>query len=292
MILKELQSLIHNTIVLKKKKYTVILGANPSKTARSPILWNYFFKKTNQNIEMIPLDTDKKNVKKILEVLSQDKYFLGGCVAVPLKEIVYKELLKKNSLEKITKKIGAVNCIYKRKNKIIGANTDGEAALKVFTKKFGNIRRKKCLVLGYGGVGKAISAFFNFSTKSKVMISNRSKISKKILIKNDLKFVQWKKISSVLPNVDIIINCTTLGFDKNVKSPIRKKEFNLIKNNSFFFDAIYNPLETTFLKLSKLKSKNSLNGLEMNKMQAILSIKKVLNNKFSLESIKIKLKKF
>ena len=119
MILKELQSLIHNTIVLKKKKYTVIIGANPSKTARSPILWNYFFKKTNQNIEMIPLDTDKKNVKKILEVLSQDKYFLGGCVAVPLNEIVYKELLKKNSLEKITKKIGAVNCIYKRKIKLL-----------------------------------------------------------------------------------------------------------------------------------------------------------------------------
>ena len=146
--------------------------------------------------------------------------------------------------------------------------------------------------MGYGGVGKAISAFFNFSTKSKVMISNRSKISKKILIKNDLKFVQWKKISSVLPNVDIIINCTTLGFDKNIKSPIRKKRIQSYKNNSFFFDAIYNPLETTFLKLSKLKSKNSLNGLEMNKMQAILAIKKVLNNKFSLESIKIKLKKF
>ena len=30
----------------------------------------------------------------------------------------------------------------------------------------------------------------------------------------------------------------------------------------------------------------------MNKMQAILAIKKVLNNKFSLESIKIKLKNF
>ena len=69
MILKELQSLIQNKIILKKKKYTVIIGANPSKTARSPILWNYFFKKTNQDIEMIPLDTNKKNIKKILEIL-------------------------------------------------------------------------------------------------------------------------------------------------------------------------------------------------------------------------------
>ena len=53
---------------------------------------------------MIPLDTDKKNVKKILEVLSKDKYFLGGCVAVPLKEIVYKELLKKIHWKKLRKR--------------------------------------------------------------------------------------------------------------------------------------------------------------------------------------------
>ena len=63
MYLKKLQSLIQNKIILKKKKYTVIIGANPSKTARSPALWNYFFKKTGEDIEMIPLDTNKKNVK-------------------------------------------------------------------------------------------------------------------------------------------------------------------------------------------------------------------------------------
>ena len=115
MYLKELQYLTQNQIILKKKNYVVIIGGNPSKTARSPILWNYFFKKTNQDIEMLALDTKKKNVKKILELLSKDKKFLGGCVAVPLKEIVYKELSNKGSIDKITKKIGAVNCIYKKK---------------------------------------------------------------------------------------------------------------------------------------------------------------------------------
>ena len=292
MYLKELQYLTQNKITLRKKNYVVIIGGNPSKTARSPILWNYFFKKTNQDIEMLALDTKKKNVKKILELLSKDKKFLGGCVAVPLKEIVYKELSNKGSIDKITKKIGAVNCIYKKKNKIFGTNTDGDAALKVFKNKFGHIKNKKCLILGYGGVGKAITAFFNYSIKSKVIISNRTKISKSIIGKNNLKTIDWKKFPTILSKMDIIINCTSLGFNKNRKSPVKKKEFNLIKNNAYLFDAIYNPLETTFLKLGKKRTKHLLNGLEMNKMQAILAIKKVLKNKFSVNNIKRNLEKF
>ena len=56
--------------------------------------------------------------------------------------------------------------------------------------------------------------------------------------------------------MNIIINCTSLGFDKNKQTPIDKKKIKLVKDNAYFFDAIYNPLETNFLKLAKLKSKN------------------------------------
>jgi shikimate dehydrogenase len=241
---------------------------------------------------MLCLDTNKKNIKKILGFLSKDKKFIGGCIAVPHKEVVYKELLKTNSLDKITKKIGAVNCIYKNKKKIFGTNTDGEAALKVFNKKFGNLRDKKFLILGYGGVGKAISAFFSYHFKSKIMVSNRTIINKKIIKKNNIVFTKWKYFHKILPIVDVIVNCTSLGFNKNTGSPISKNRFNQIKKNTYFFDVIYNPLETTFLKLSKLKSKNSLNGLEMNKMQAILAIKKVLDRKISLKMIEKNLSNF
>ena len=74
-------------------------------------------------------------------------------------------------------------------------------------------------------------------------------------------------------------------FDKNKQTPIDKKKIKLVKDNTYFFDAIYNPLETNFLKLAKLKSKNYINGLEMNKLQAILAIKKVLKNKISLVKV-------
>jgi len=182
--------------------------------------------------------------------------------------------------------------LYIKNNKIFGTNTDGDASFKVFKQKFGNIENKKCLILGFGGAGKAVGAFFNSRLNSKVMISNRTTLSKKIIKKNNIEFIKWKEIPKVIPKTNIIINCTVLGFNKNKKSPISSETFKMIKKNTYFFDIIYNPLETTFLKLAKLKSKNILNGLEMNKLQAILAIKQVLKNKISIEKIKKSLSKF
>ena len=44
MYLNKIKNLAENKIYLKKN-YTVIIGSNPSKTARSPVLWNYFLKR-------------------------------------------------------------------------------------------------------------------------------------------------------------------------------------------------------------------------------------------------------
>ena len=51
-------------------------------------------------------------------------------------------------------------------------------------------------------------------------------------------------------------------------------------------------METPFLKLAKLRSKNFMNGLEMNKLQAILAIKKVIKSSISLKRIEKSLSKF
>ena len=46
------------------KKYTAILGGNPSKGARSPILWNAVYKYKGSKIRMIPIEIKKKRYQK------------------------------------------------------------------------------------------------------------------------------------------------------------------------------------------------------------------------------------
>ena len=95
------------------------------------------------------------------------------------------------------------DCLFKKNNKIFGTNTDGEASLRIFRKKFGNIKKKKCLILGFGGAGKAVAAFFNSDLNSKVIISNRTTLNKKIIKKNNIEFIKWWEISKVISKVDI-----------------------------------------------------------------------------------------
>ena len=47
-------------------KFAVIIGSNPSKTARSPLLWNSAFKAHGLNMRMLPMDIEKKILKKLL----------------------------------------------------------------------------------------------------------------------------------------------------------------------------------------------------------------------------------
>lgn len=286
-----IQKFSDNKINIKYKKYCAILGKNPSKTARSPFLWNLVFKKKNFLCEMISIDIKKKNLIPILNILEKDLNFKGGCITIPFKEDVFNYLNKKKRLDQITKKIGAVNCIYRKNNELYGANTDGEAARHVFEKKFGSFKKKECLILGYGGVGKAVTAFFNEKLNHKIYVSNRTKIKKKHVIKNKMNYLDWHDIPKILPKIDIVINCTSLGFDKNTKSPIKKEDFKFIKRNKIIFDVIYKPIQTKFLKLAKINKNKTLNGLEMNKIQAILAIKKVLKSSVKFLEIKNALRK-
>ena len=108
----EINSLITNKIRLKNlKAFSFIIGANPSKGARSPLLWNKVYDAVGQRATMIPLDVKEKNLEKLISVLQNEPACLGGAVAVPYKEKVF-TLLSNNCTETI-KKIGAINCIFR-----------------------------------------------------------------------------------------------------------------------------------------------------------------------------------
>ena len=289
--MRKLKTLITNkNLRFKYKKYTSIIGLAPSKGARSPKLWNQAFKKYGIKNEMVPFDVKKNNLSKLLNFLKQDKNFLGGCVTVPYKENVFRFLGK--NITKTSKKIGAVNCLFRDKNKkLIGTNTDGEAALKSFENKFGKIKNKKILLLGPGGAGKAVASYFSSGLKNKrdLFIVGRTGKSKNFSKKIKAKWVNFKKLKNLdLKNFQIIINCTSLGFGSGVKKmPIQKQKIKNIKKNTLVFDIIYKPSRTKFLLFAKKNKAKILNGLDMNLRQAVLAFgyanKKLSSNSRTLK---------
>ena len=204
-----------------KKSYVLIIGKSPSKGARSPILWNKVFKKKKIDCEMFPLDvSNSKILKKKFYELKDDKFFLGGAVTTPYKEDIAK--LLKNNLTFQAKKIKAVNCLFKKKGVLYGTNTDGEAALESLKSKFGSIKDKKILLIGFGGAGKAIAAYLSHHLKNKknlnILVRNKKKY------KSNYTFYNYKSVK--FNKYDIIVNATSVGFDDKKKfSPLSKMKY-------------------------------------------------------------------
>ena len=240
------------------KKFLVI--GNPIEHSLSPILHNYWIKNNGINAiyEKQKLNEDELE-QHILQV--KEKKINGINVTVPFKKAII-PFLDELSIE--ADKTQSVNTIYLRDNKVIGHNTDIFGFETSIKKSKYNLTDKEVLILGAGGVVPSIIFALNKMKTSKIKISNRTKDKAenlKTLFKN-IEIIEWGEVA----NFDMIINATSLGLKKEDKINL---DFSLISKNKFFYDVIYNPRETNFLKTGRSLGNITLNGKLMFIYQAL-----------------------
>jgi shikimate dehydrogenase len=281
-VLSSVKKLISNKIIKNNfyKNYSLIIGKNPSRGARSPLLWNAAYKKHGIKAKMYPADVSKKNIKKLIKALYLDKNFLAAVVTNPYKEIVYRMLKKNSSI--LAKRIGAINCIYRKQNDFYTTNTDAEASFLAIKNKISLKKKNVILILGFGGVGKAVMmAFKTFLKNSKIYVVTRKNNNKY----QGINFIKQDQLNAIFKDITICINCTVLGSKiKKKRSPLNLKQIKKLKKTTLIFDVIYNPRLTLFLKLSKKIKLQITNGIQMNLLQAVLAFN--LANKFSKNNSK------
>jgi shikimate dehydrogenase len=158
----------------------------------------------------------------------------------------------------------SVNTIYSKDNKVIGHNTDIVGFETSIKKSKYDLSNKEILILGAGGVVPSIIFALNKMKVSKIKISNRTQEKSEDLKKifKNIEIVEWGEV----PNFDMIINATSLGLKKEDKINLN---FSSISKNKLFYDVIYNPKETNFLKIGKNLGNKTLNGKLMFIYQAL-----------------------
>ena len=234
------------------KKYLVI--GNPIEHSLSPKLHNYWIKEKNIDAIYDKKKLDENDLKNIILEVKEQK-INGINVTVPFKKLVI-PFLDELSLE--AKETQSVNTIYLNDNKIIGHNTDiagFELAIKYSNY---DLTSKEILILGAGGVVPSIIFALKKMKTSKITISNRTK-KKAEDLKNlfkDLNIVDWGNI----PNFDVIINATSIGLNETDEI---KLDYSKIGSNKLFYDVIYNPQQTNFLKKAKAIGNKTENGKMM-----------------------------
>jgi len=278
--MESINNLINNKISLSSKNFAVIIGSNPSKGARSPKLWNAAFNAHRIDCKMYPLDVEKKNFFPLLDNLITSKNFIAAAVTNPFKE----EALNCNKIKitEIEKKIGAINCFYKKNNNFFGANTDGIAALKTLENNFGKIDNEKILLLGCGGAGKAISVFLADKLENKknliIAVRNVNKI-KNFVKKINSSIITWESIDNYLEKVSFIINTTNIGnINTPNLTPLSEDQFSKINTSTVFYDINYQPKKSKLLSIAERNGHKIVNGLFMNFYQAVIAFN--LSNNF------------
>ena len=231
------------------KKYLVI--GNPIDHSLSPKLHNYWIK--NNNIDAI-YEKQKLNEDEIESLISKvrEKKLNGINVTTPYKKKVI-PYLDQLSLE--AQSTQSVNTIYLNDDKVVGHNTDISGfELGIKNSKF-KAKDKKIFILGAGGVVPSIISALNKMKVSSITISNRTRNRAENLKKffKDLKVVDWGDI----PEFDMIINATSVGLNKDDQINL---DLSKAGKNKFFYDVIYNPKETNFLKTGKEMGNEIENG--------------------------------
>ena len=242
------------------KNYLVI--GNPIEHSLSPKLHNYWIQTNNINAKYEKQKLKENEIENIILKVKKKKIH-GINVTVPFKKKVI-SFLDRLSLE--ANKTQSVNTIYLKDDKIVGHNTDIKGfELSIKNLKY-NIIGKKVMILGAGGVVPSIILALNNMKVSEIIISNRTKKKAqelKNLFKN-LKIVDWGEI----PKFDVIINATSVGLNKNDEMNL---DFSNVGKDKLFYDVIYNPKETNFLKIGKKLGNEIANGKLMFVYQALLA---------------------
>ena len=239
------------------KKYLVI--GNPIDHSLSPKLHNYWIKENNINAIYDKKKVDENELKNIISQVKDEK-ISGINVTVPFKKVVIPFLDKLSPEANATQ---SVNTIYFLDGNTIGHNTDiagFEVAIKYA--KY-DLTNKKIFVLGAGGVVPSIIYSLRKMKVSKITLSNRTR-EKAENLKNlfkDLEIVNWGE----LVNFDMIINATSIGLNNEDGINL---DYSTTGPDKFFYDVIYNPKETIFLKRAKLFGNRTENGKMMFVYQA------------------------
>jgi shikimate dehydrogenase len=200
--------------------------------------------------------------------------FRGGNFTIPHKVAVIPLL---DELSEAAELMGAVNCVHRVDNRLIGENTDGKGfvqSLRTLTDPKG----KRVVVLGAGGAARAIAVELGLAGVSEMVIVNRSAERGQDLtdlLKNrvqvNARFELWEGDFQVPEGTDIVIQATSIGLgDLEARVPL---DIQTLTPEMVVADVVFNPPLTRLLRDADQQGCRILDGLGMLVNQGVIGFR-------------------
>ncbi|MFH1268454.1 MAG: shikimate dehydrogenase [Planctomycetota bacterium] len=246
--------------------------ADPVGHSLSPLIHNAAFRHLKLNKVYIPLRVPREDLLEFIDQASE-MGIRGLSVTIPHKETV---IAKLTEVDDAVEGIGAANTVVFQGDRRRGLNTDYQAAMDSLEAlvgpaddEHGPLEGKTALVLGSGGVGKAI-AFGLVRRKAKVVLSDGlPERAEELAGRLKCRAIDWSLRHTV--GADVLVNCTPVGMHPNVDDTPYEKHY--LRPAMIVFDAVYNPENTLLVKEARARNCRVVTGVEMFVRQACLQFK-------------------
>lgn len=172
--------------------------------------------------------------------------------------------------------MGAVNCVVRRGDRLIGENTDGKGFLKSLS-SVADPKGKTVVMFGAGGAARAIAVELGLAGIRKMTIVNRSlergtDLAMLLREKLDLEteFITWSGNYAVPAGTGVVINATSIGlYDAEARLNL---DVSSLHPGMVVADVIGNPPRTRLIRDAEARGCTALDGLGMLVNQGVVGV--------------------
>lgn len=191
----------------------------------------------------------------------------GLSVTMPLKERIIAAL---DSVDEVASLLHAVNCVVLTSTHTTGYNTDGDGCCDALTEQGGaHLGGATAVVLGAGGTGRSVALALG-RRGAHVVVVNRSVSHAEQLVQRLGAVVTREggtlRVGTIddIASADVVVNTTSVGMNSTETLVPRS----MLRAEHIVLDAVYQPLETTFLADARSAGATVVDGLWMLVQQA------------------------
>ena len=251
------------------------LIGNPVEHTLSPVIHNTLAELTGENLVYVPFHVPTGYVEDAVKGASALN-LLGMNVTVPYKSDVIPHL---KDIDPMAAQIGAVNTLVRAEGGYKGYNTDNPGLYRAMCVDGVEITGEKVLILGAGGVARAVAMLMAQKGAAQVILLNRTperaqKIADEVNEITGTNVAEGRALEDY-KNLDtdgkyLAIQATSVGMHPNVEDVVIADEAFYQKIDTGY-DLIFNPWETRFMKLVKEQGGRAFNGSKMLLYQGIIA---------------------
>lgn len=250
------------------------LMGNPVEHTMSPVIHNTLAEKLGQNLVYVPFHVPAGHVKEAVEGAFALN-LLGMNVTVPYKSEVIPFL---KDIDPLAEQIGAVNTLVRVEDGYRGYNTDMPGLYRAMCEDGVNIAGEKVLILGAGGVARAVAMLLAQRGAAEILFLNRS-VDRAVLVAEEVNGIAGRQLVKAMALADhaglpaekyLAVQATNVGMFPHVEDAV-------IEDEAFYerihtgYDLIFNPSETRFMQKVRSHGGRAFGGMKMLLYQGIIA---------------------